>query len=683
MSRWSACVVLVALIALGARLAYLGEIRSIGFWDSPISDAAVYVERGRGIARGELAGPADFVHAPLYAYFVGAVMRVAGPEPWWALRVLQAGLGAAACGLTAAAGRRFFCGRVGLAAGMFLAVCPAAIFSDGLIQKTSLEVFLAALCIWLLARAGERRTLVSVGAIGIVLGLLSLTRQLAPVLLPVVLVWIRTRGGARRGAECAACLLGFVLTVAPWVIRNRVVLGEFALGTPNVGQNFWMGNSARANGTYVELRRGVGNGEDEQRAWTREAERDEGRRMTPREVSDHYLQSGWSWVQANPVAWARLLAKKWIMVWNAYEAYDTEDYYLYAERSALLRWLDRVLHFGVLCPLAAAGMVLSWRRWRILWVLYGWLLVNAAATAVFVVFARYRAVSLPVICLFAGEIVAVVGETLCRARARERRTSSGNWTKAGAGIVWVVALIGANVRVFGERRTAPRSYVNVATALGAVGRHEDALTEAQRALNGWPDDLDADVAVGDELVELGRFKEALMHYRRVAAMDGQFVRAETGIGNALIGLGRISEAAGSYEAALRIYSSDRTARRGVATAAARQGRFEDAIGQFAALVTDEPSYLEAWLNYGNTLLTMGRTEEAARCFERATAIRPRYGDAWFNLGVTEYSRGNRTRAAECFGRVLEISPGRLDASEALGATLNSSTGGTRVPDVQR
>lgn len=670
---------LVVLVALAVRLVYLGEIRSIGFWDSPISDAAVYIERGRGIARGEFAGPADFVHAPLYAYLVGAVMGVAGPEPWWALRIVQACLGSAGCGLTAAAGRRFFDGRVGLAAGMLLAVCPAAIFFDGLIQKTSLEIFLAALCVWLLARAGERRTLLSMTAVGVALGLLSLTRQVAPVLLPVALAWAWTRGGTRRWAGCAVCLLGFVLTVVPWVIRNRVVLGEIALGTPNAGQNFWMGNSERATGTYVELRRGVGNGEDEQRAWTREAEQAEGRRMTARDVSDHYMRAGWAWIREHPAAWVRLTAKKWMMVWNAHEAYDAEDYYLYAERSAVLRWLNRVIHFGVLCPFGAAGIVLSWRRWRSLWVLYGWLIVNTAATAVFVVFARYRAVSLPVICLFAGETVAVVCEALRWSRGRERQALGSEWTKVIAAIVWIGAVIGANVRVFGERRTEPRSYVNLATALGAAGRHEEALAAARTALNDWPNDLDAEVAVGDELVELGQYEPGLMHYRRVAAADGTYVRAVTGIGNALIGLGRFGEAEAAFARALAREADDRNARKGLATCAARQGRLDEAATQFAALLAAEPRYVEAWLNYGNTLLAMGRTEEAARCFERAVSERPRYSDGWFNLGVAEYSRGNAKRAEECFRRALEISPGRGDARAAIESLQGSQAGKGGVP----
>src|SRR5262249_26820058 len=120
-ARFVPGAVAIVVLALGVRLVYFGEIRTMGFFVSPVSDAAVYIERGRGIAGGDWLGPADFVHAPLYAYVVGAVMRIAGPEPWWTLRVAQAALGAAACGLLAFAGRHWFGPRAGIIAGLILA----------------------------------------------------------------------------------------------------------------------------------------------------------------------------------------------------------------------------------------------------------------------------------------------------------------------------------------------------------------------------------------------------------------------------------------------------------------------------------------------------------------------------------------------------------------------------------
>ncbi len=187
---------IVVGVACAARLAFLFDVRALGFFDSPVSDAQVYVERARGIVAGDWRGPADFVHAPLYAYFVAAVMRVAGPEPWWALRLVQAALGATACGLVAAAGRWWVGARAGTVAGLLLAVCPAAVFFDGLIQKTSLEIFLTAALLYSMAAYGRRGGLVRSVVIGVVLGLLTLTRQHALAVVPLVAAWLFTVGRA-------------------------------------------------------------------------------------------------------------------------------------------------------------------------------------------------------------------------------------------------------------------------------------------------------------------------------------------------------------------------------------------------------------------------------------------------------------------------------------------------------
>ncbi len=665
-------VAAVVLVALALRLIHLAEIRRIGFFDSPVSDGAVYIERARGIAEGDLRGPADFVHAPLYAYFLGAIMVVAGPEPWWTLRIFQVALGSLACGLLAVASRHWFSARTAIIAAILLALCPAAIFYDGLIQKTSLEIFLTASMLACMAWAERRASLPRFLAVGAIVGLLSLTRQHTVAIVPFILLWAwRCKPVSIRPPMAAtACLAAFIAMTGPWIIRNRAVLGEFALGTPNMGQNFVMGNHADATGTYFAFRRGFASGEDEQSEWTRAAEQAEGRRLTPREVSDHYLNKALAWIRQNPGAWLRLTLRKWLMVWNSYEASDTEDFYIYAEYSTTLRIFDRLLHFGVLAPLAAAGIILTLPRWRQLWFLYAWLFISAAATAAFVVFARYRAVLLPVVCIFAAVAIAELIALLRRRQPFAR-------LDAVALAVVLLTAIAANWTIYLRRRPHAMSYCNLVTALARTGRHADALTQAERALALAPDDVDANVAAGDALVELHRFPEALDRYRRAAAGDSTFARAITGQGSALAGMNRLPEAEQAHRAALKIDPKDRVARQGLATAAARQGRLAEAEKMFRELLGDEPRYAEAWINLGNTYQALNRPDDAVAAYERAVAVRPRSANAWFNLGVLEARRGRAPRATECFGQVLQIDPNRADARDAMNSLRSSPSPTTR------
>ena len=87
------------------------------------------------------------------------------------------------------------------------------------------------------------------------------------------------------------------------------------------------------------------------------AERALGRSLTPGEVSDYWLQKSWDYIRSQPEKWFELLGKKWLMVWNAREIEDSDDFYIYQQWSWLLSFLGRINHFGILAPLAAMGSV--------------------------------------------------------------------------------------------------------------------------------------------------------------------------------------------------------------------------------------------------------------------------------------------------------------------------------------
>lgn len=659
--RWAAPAAVFAA-ALGLRAAYLSDIKEIGFFDRPMSDGYAYDQRARGIAQGDWLGPPDFVHAPLYAYLLGVVRLVGGGLT--AARCVQVFLGATSCVLILLAARRFFDLPVAVAAAAMLAFYPPAIFFDGLIQKTSLALLLSVLLLYLLACCTDRPSGWRWGATGVALGLLVLTRQNALLLAPVVLVWlwlgVRSGAGVDRLWWTLAWAAGFAAALSPWAIRNRVVTGELVLTTPNLGQNFAMGNNPRATGTYLPFKRGRATAEYEQQEWVKAAEQAAGRSLSASEVSDYYLDAALSYIKAHPGPWLRLMLKKWLMVWGAYEAPDTEDYYLYQEHAALLRFGDRVLHFGILCPMAAGGLVLTLSRWRRLWLLYAWLAATALGVAAFVVFARYRFPLVPVLTMFAG---AALVETARAVRQRRARTL------VAAMSVLALATVVVNWPVHLQRRTYSVSYVNHAVALADQRRFGEALRELNEALALSPDHVDAHLVTGSVLLDLGRFDEALRHYEHARTGDPGYGGAYRGIGNALAGLGRFAEAAEQFRQALQIDPDDHVALNGLATATARQGRFMEAVALFEQVLERHPDYPEACLNLGNTYLEADRPDEAAAAYERALRLRPDYTDALHNLGVVEINRGQTARAVAHFTRVLELQPDHGDAQRALAAAL--------------
>src|SRR5262249_23583604 len=151
------------------------------------------------------------------------------------------------------------------------------------------------------------------------------------------------------------------------------------------GPNFFIGNNATADGTYASLRYGRGAPEYERQDATNLAERAEGRRLSPAEVSAYWRDRALDYITSNPGQWVALVGRKFALLWNATEVVDTEGQETYAEWSLPLKVLGPVMHFGVLVPLAALGLLVSWRRDERLYVLVALCASYAASVLLFYV----------------------------------------------------------------------------------------------------------------------------------------------------------------------------------------------------------------------------------------------------------------------------------------------------------
>jgi tetratricopeptide (TPR) repeat protein len=234
---FGARLAVVFLLGLLVRLVYLWELREADVSYVLVGDAHVYHAWARRIAGGAWLGDAVFYQAPLYPYFLALLYTLAGPS-LLVVRFVQAILGAAACAWLALGGRAFFGERVGLIAGTLLAGYAPAVFFDGLIQKSVLDLFLLTALLAVLGRGRRRRPVALPGgwplAAGLLLGLLVLTRENALVLIPVVAGWLLGAFPAatlrRRLGALAGFGLGAAVVLGPVVARN---LGAW-LGRPVV-----------------------------------------------------------------------------------------------------------------------------------------------------------------------------------------------------------------------------------------------------------------------------------------------------------------------------------------------------------------------------------------------------------------------------------------------------------------
>ncbi len=552
----------VGLLFIGAFVLRMGHV--VATWEMPfvrhlVGDAAAYFAWAQRIEGGEWLGAGTFYQAPLYPYAVAVVFSVAGPHVW-AIRLAQALGGSAAAVCLYYGTCRMFGRRAGILAGLMLACYGPAIFFDGIVQKTSLGGLLVCCVIAMMARADGR---VSRGRgvwIGVVLGLMVLTRENALVWLPIVGLWmLLCTGQAATGARVgllAAYLCGIMSVLGPVTLRNRAVGGEWSISTFQAGPNFYIGNHQDADGRYQPLIRGHETPAFERVDATRLAEQDMERALGAREVSRYWMSRAMSDIRADPLWWVGLMARKMLMVWNRYEVSDAESLHVYKDYSPILRGVTPLWHFGVLCPLATVGIMCTWKDWRRLWVYYAMIVSMACAVALFYVMARYR---FPLVPLLIPSAAAGCISVWDSAWSRKWRAV------VVPGTVAILVAIVVNWPVHDEKRLNALATMNVGVALAEEGDLPGATAQFRRAVSEYSESAEANNNLAQALALQGEYAAAIPYYQAALRAEPDLLGVDYNLAVVLERVGRLDEALAHYERAAELDPSDEAIR----TAAAR------------------------------------------------------------------------------------------------------------------
>lgn len=635
--------------ALVVRLAYLWTWRETLLFSTPIGDASAYLAWARELAAGDWLGREVFYQAPLYPYFLGALHTLFG-DGLGTVRIAQAAIGALACALLGLAGERFFGRRAGIVAGFGLALYAPAVYFDGLIQKASLDaIFLSLLLLAFGTLVDRDRPWVAFGA-GAVLGLLALVRENALVLAPLAAVFAVTTGpprpALRRALALGALALGLALPLLPVGLRNQAIGGRFLVTTSQLGPNLWIGNHAGASGRYESLRPGRGSARYERDDARALAEQALGRALTPGEVSDYHRDRALAFVREQPVDWLRLLARKWALVWNARELPDTEGIDAYAAVSPLLRVLYVLFGFGLLAPLALAGIAAMRADWRRLWVLHASLLLLAGSVALFYVFARYRYSLVPVLMLFAAAGVVAAVDALSARKPKRLLELAGVAALTAVFVHW--PLVGT--------ADLALTHYSVGSELLERGRAREALPELERAVATSPDFVPARVRLADALRETGDPARALALYDLAIARAPDFADAHVGRGLALLALGRQAEGIAAYERALALDPRHADAHNDLGNVRVAQRRSADAIAHYRAALAERPDDANFHANLGAGLLQARELVEALVELERALELEPSHPTARLNRASTLEASGRLDEARAGYTEVVRAEP---------------------------
>jgi len=630
---------LIFITAFSLRLIYLNQISQGPLFSHPIADSAGFDIWAQRIIDGDWFSnaPTDpgmsVRSAPIYPVFL-AVAKSIGGNDWFRIRAFQMLIGSLSCVLVFVSGRAFLGRNAGAIAGFLLAVYPPTIYYDGLIQKGVLGIFFLCALLALFGTAQRRPSVGHALGIGICFALLTLDRENAIVLFAVIVAWLWLRFSSHSARTrltwlVAACL-GIAAVYLPVALRNWRADGAFALSGSNFGANFYIGNGAQADGAYIPLRPGHASPAFERQDAIEIAEEAAGHSLAPSDVSAFWIDRTWQDIREDPAHWLGLLTQKWLLLWNRLEIADAEDFYLTCMGSPLLRALDTVFHFGVLAPLALAGLVLTWSRRRDLWILYATLLAIAASVAVFFILGRYRFPLVPVLVIFAA---AACIEARLRWQRKERATL------AWVAVLCVASAIVANWPLRSRERQSITARMNLGTALSEMNRLDEAALILEEVTVARP-------AIAAAHHNLGNVRTKLADYERAAAAYREALRHAPDLAESHLGLADALRELQQYDTAVRHY------------ARAAELRPRSAVPRF---------------KLGITYALMGSQNEAVDAFRETIDIDPTIAAAWYNLATALLELNQRDRAVEALRQGIDAHPTDRELRDLLNHLLPSDS----------
>ena len=391
---------LVAVAAIAPRLVVLLHERGrilTAFTDKSDDFAQTFVHHG---TFGFIPGEPSAYTQPLYGFFLVPIYWIFG-RTWWAVGGAQIAVATVTAFLVYAIGARVLTRRAGVIAAILATLNPYVVWHDVHLNREVLDQLLAAALILCTLVAAERRSVRWATAAG-VLGGLAILGNVRLVFIPlVVAAYLVVRNGWSWAP--VALVAAAALTVTPWVVRNKVEVGCFALTTD--GRALWKANNDQ---TYSLLAHGK---------WIDDVKDPPGHPFpNPEEARDLYRQTGkkyhvnecanqgyydhktWVFMRDHPGEKAKLAGQAVRMEWDPRTTASATD-----SGHGAIRSLAEPLYMSALYALALIGIFVT-ARWFVGLAL-AVLAYQTVAAVVFVGATRYRIATDFVIALLAAAAI--------------------------------------------------------------------------------------------------------------------------------------------------------------------------------------------------------------------------------------------------------------------------------------
>lgn len=634
---------IVIASALIVRLFFLFQFQTNLLFENHIVDMLFYHQQALAINNGQALIDGPFFRAPFYSYFIAGLYSLGGQSNW-IFRIIQIILGSISCGLIFLIGRSVFTNRVGLIAGLFMALCGPLIFYDVMLLATTLTIFLNLTALWFLIRYLSRKQPVDIIIGGLALGLSAITRPNILFFALALFIWAIIALLRKKQIVSAKHLLilvvAIIIPIAPVTLHNYNQSGEFILIGAYGGINLYIGNYSHADGVSPVIP-GVrkdwwGGFEDTKRI----AETESGRSLSASEVSGFWTAKTLKEIAGDPGHFAGLLFKKIILLTSGIELSNNFDYYFFTRQGWLMKILiwPRFIFFpwGLIFPLALLGF-LSVRKYQSkTFLLLLFALMYGLSIVMFLVSSRYRLPLLPV-----SILMAVYGvDHLIRSFKSYDRSQ-----RLFSIVIPILFIVICNYDYYGYGK------INY-----AHGYHTTASIYLQR----------------------GKISLAESNYQKALSADANLSETINDYAMLMANTNRLTEARKLLQNGHEKFPDDPTINYNLGFLYL-QTEPDTAITYFRRSLEIIPDNLNALNNLGLAYYRLNQTDSAVKYFNRTITIEPYFENGYYNLAMIEKQKGNFNSALKYYQRIKKLQPDNYQADFYIARTFID----TNQPDSAR
>jgi 4-amino-4-deoxy-L-arabinose transferase-like glycosyltransferase len=429
--RFALALVAIAIVALAIRVVFVVVVDPSV---PKIGDASAYHLLGEHIARGDgYIRPFDEMllhrtrataeYPPLFPALLAVPARV-GLHSVQSQRLFMALVGTGTVVLIGLLGRRVGGPAVGLIAAALAACSPMLFQSEGILMAEGLYVPLVVVTLLLTYRAYDDPSAGRFIALGIAIGLATLTRAEGALhgLLLVGGLCLRTHGLAprQRLVRGAAALAVALCVLAPWTIRNAARFHAFVPVSNNAAT---LVDGANCDSTYGGVLLGLWRETfsqfgDKARQLPQAQACFEGfdiadPHFDETKVASKHRRDGVRYALHHLGSLPKVTAVRMLRTWGVYAPRQQVNFESLEGRPREWQMRGTVMHW-VLLPLAIAGVVLCRRRRAVIWPLVTTALAVSVVSALTYGQQRFRVGAEPALIVLAAVTVAAIGRRLRR-----------------------------------------------------------------------------------------------------------------------------------------------------------------------------------------------------------------------------------------------------------------------------